>query len=647
MRNLGSIEGQDVQNEEVFLTALLGKNYKENFEFLNYIEQEDSFYLLKNKDRDKKESIKHLFNTGEFEDNLNKVKEIRSSLAKFKKPLDDSISALSIDISSIESIFSEKEEVDYSKLFEDKDELWDMKEVPFRSLSYNDILGEHGIFTQLESLVASKDNFKSFLQNERINLILNQKDQFANLLKYTHFFGSHEHLVKQKQLNDSINLLFQNFDRIDTEQIFNGMIDLHEPISGLLDPNIIQRYSIQLDGIKQQIQSASIHSRVFLNLSSSREKLIEHLNKHFETENVNGICPLCGFNWESSTTLLENIEQQTKMMQELTQDGSERLNRAIARFKSDNIMPLKSLLIDYQKRDDFDEVYFKEYFEIKNIEELNKLKKSIDEIGVQLDDLLIKNTKSKVVIPTEELLQQIENKNTEYDRESIESYYSDYFQRYFGSSLEQLDLLSSELIQNKRKYIDWYFSLYQSNDLKEKKAELKLKQDKSEIFANKIEELEKLQGIYAESLKKYNSILIKDIEILFHVYSGRIVQYFQGGLGLFIINKNDGIKFVTSPEKSYDAIFSMSTGQLSALIISFTLALNKKYSKNKILFIDDPVQTMDEINMAGFIELLRNDFPDRQIFISTHEEMMSTYMRYKFEKYDLTTHRIDVKSLKN
>jgi hypothetical protein len=39
----------------------------------------------------------------------------------------------------------------------------------------------------------------------------------------------------------------------------------------------------------------------------------------------------------------------------------------------------------------------------------------------------------------------------------------------------------------------------------------------------------------------------------------------------------------------------MSAGQLAALIISFTPALNKKYSLNKILFIDDPVQTVDAL----------------------------------------------------
>ena len=47
--------------------------------------------------------------------------------------------------------------------------------------------------------------------------------------------------------------------------------------------------------------------------------------------------------------------------------------------------------------------------------------------------------------------------------------------------------------------------------------------------------------------------------------------------------------------------------------------------------------------MNGFINLLRNEFADRQIFMSTHESMMSAYMRYKFEKFGLRTERINFK----
>ena len=65
------------------------------------------------------------------------------------------------------------------------------------------------------------------------------------------------------------------------------------------------------------------------------------------------------------------------------------------------------------------------------------------------------------------------------------------------------------------------------------------------------------------------------------------------------------------------------------------------------MFIDDPVQTMDEINVVGFIDLLRNDFADHQIFMSTHEDLISTFMRYKFKKYGLSQKRINVRETAN
>ena len=81
--------------------------------------------------------------------------------------------------------------------------------------------------------------------------------------------------------------------------------------------------------------------------------------------------------------------------------------------------------------------------------------------------------------------------------------------------------------------------------------------------------------------------------------------------------------------------------------IKASFALNKKYSKSKLLLIDDPVQSMDDINAAGFVELLRNDFADRQIILSTHEQMLSTYIRYKFKKFNIDSMRIDLSKVNN
>ena len=89
----------------------------------------------------------------------------------------------------------------------------------------------------------------------------------------------------------------------------------------------------------------------------------------------------------------------------------------------------------------------------------------------------------------------------------------------------------------------------------------------------------------------------------------------------------------------------MSSGQLSAVLVSFSLALNKIYSGDgiKTVLIDDPIQCMDDINMISFVELLRREFSDCQIILSTHEEDFSNFIRYKFKKYDLAAQAITLK----
>mgnify|MGYP001038866180 FL=1 len=67
------------------------------------------------------------------------------------------------------------------------------------------------------------------------------------------------------------------------------------------------------------------------------------------------------------------------------------------------------------------------------------------------------------------------------------------------------------------------------------------------------------------------------------------------------------------------------------------LAMNKLYVGDDdqlgFLLIDDPVQTMDDINIASLVELLRNEFGNKQIILSTHELEKENYILYKFYKY--------------
>ena len=68
----------------------------------------------------------------------------------------------------------------------------------------------------------------------------------------------------------------------------------------------------------------------------------------------------------------------------------------------------------------------------------------------------------------------------------------------------------------------------------------------------------------------------------------------------------------------------MSSGQLSAILLAFSLALHKIFVNAglNIMLIDDPVQCMDDLNIVSFVELIRTEFPNIQLLISTHEMVL-------------------------
>ena len=295
----------------------------------------------------------------------------------------------------------------------------------------------------------------------------------------------------------------------------------------------------------------------------------------------------------------------------------------------------------------YDSDYFgHDFFDIEIKRLLNNVKEKLEDLDIDYSKHISIKIKENE-LGFEEFKKLIESSRQVYKEENINYYFKESFDYFFSSNEVLLQELTLEDLKNKRQYIDWKYSIHQNDLLKGKKEELRVLNFKLKRLSDSQVKIKRILNILNDSLKQYNSQLIKDIELLFHIYSGRIVQDFQGGLGLFIIDRGDKIKFVSTPTKTFDAIFSMSTGQLSALILSFTLALNKKYSKSKLLLIDDPVQSMDDINTAGFVELLRNDFADRQIILSTHEQMLSTYIRYKFKKFNVDSLRIDLSKINN
>lgn len=353
----------------------------------------------------------------------------------------------------------------------------------------------------------------------------------------------------------------------------------------------------------------------------------------------------CGHDWKVASDLLENIDKQSKHVADFIDKNASIIEQDLIRFREKYIDEFKSIFELYIENLEFDETQWKRlnsYYLNNGKENITKWQSRLNNLCVHFEDLLSK----KLNAPENDLnfnllISRIKKHQEEIGEYIVSDSHDEILEKIFDGNVNLLDTLSLVDIENKIKYVKKKYNIFSNDLLKMKKAKYDVddrKYKKTKVLQS---EVNKIKVKYNACITEYQKDIIKDIEILFHIYSGRIVQDRNGGNGLFITTKN-GIKFVEHPRNSFDALFKLSSGQLAALMISFTLALNKKYSLDNLLLIDDPVQTLDELNIAAFIEVLRNDFSDRQIFISTHEDIMSAFMRYKFEKYGLKTERISM-----
>ena len=646
-----SEEGNLIENEEEYLNQVLGHNYKQNFQLLNYIEQEDSLFLLKSQDKNRKQYISHLFNVAEFENRIIKIDKLKNKISELcNSEKQSEIVTLKESIQKIEEFLStEFNNTQYIKLFSDKEVLWDLEEFNYQSYTYENLFNEEGIISKLKKLVENKELFKKYIRNERINRLIQDKEKTENFLLYYNFLPDRESLKEQKNELEKINKIIKILSDFSIEDIKDEDFDVEFEDFNFIKENVIfdfkEGYSILQNNSKELDELENIYSKI----EESRDKLVDNIKKLKEEEEaeIKGTCFLCGYDWGNIDILLENIEIQSTNLEELTSSKSKNFNEELTKFKTEIILPIITLFNQKVDEIKIDLNFVNKFLSIEEIT-FNTTKKEFENVDFSYNEYLNRIPSNDSTVEIENIIiPKLESLKLEIESDSIESYFKEFFAQYFDNKFKLLDLLQIESIHQKENYLKYKYSILQNETLERNRQELHNKESKFNNAKILESNLKHLNTIYKNSLKEYQKKVIKDIEIIFHIYSGRIMQDFQGGLGLFIYSDKDGIRFQTNPSKTFDAVFSMSSGQLSALIISFTLALHKKYSQNKIILIDDPVQTMDEINLVGFIELLRNEFYSNQLVISTHEDMASAFMRYKFKNYGLTQKRINLKMHQN
>jgi len=427
-----------------------------------------------------------------------------------------------------------------------------------------------------------------------------------------------------------------------------------------------------------------------------RNNLKVNFKQYTQNETYDPSCPYCGFLWKTYEEMDENFKRQEKNFKQSLDDQSnkrvkieEEIMKGIINpisdkmkeyIKNNQVIDKKiiELLGEYQdKKIDFgvlnkyysEKLVWKELRPYENIEEsINLLKKALEndmkvstELFEKMKQLFVVSydedvEKLKKIISEKELNKFVfENLNEqktlndlEVESEKLKTLFEEFksrytfeknktedpeklYEKYFQSTKEEFDKMNETKLQRKVEYIKYAFSQKQSNMLN-------VYNQRKERLDKIISRMVAIRKKIDNTIKNHKREMANNIKIPFYIYTAKILQNYQQGMGIFLSTKgeSDAIRFLTDSSSDHDAIHHLSSGQLAVTSIAFALAINKTYNISdnlKFLTIDDPIQEMDSMNIHSFIELIRHEFlNDYQLIFSTHNDSNALFMKYKFEK---------------
>ncbi|WP_125720212.1 AAA family ATPase [Flavobacterium ustbae] len=622
------------------------------YSVLNYVEQDENTYFLKKDPKDRYDSFLVSLLGGEEERNeLAKIKFCSTEILKRKKQHKeriDEIERSNTDFSSIDSTLS------YKHLITDKDFEWDKSEIKNTVLNVN------------ISYLIEIEKIKSLLENKSILKdieLVSKLNNFSNLAFAEEFSNNYWSLENFQFLENEYSLRNSNDRKIrnnkskieDIEkQSFSDLSDesfkefLQEKENLKID---INAFDVKTRLVKSLQESLSLQNNILSNFKDRRQDLIDFNNQHKDHINLSdGECPTCGFDWKNNEKLIEQINATEKKIFSDYLVNNKSFEEQKELLINEYLNPIKDFL--RKEIDSFDEENKKliengKFLELK--EKFQNLKSRFDHFLELFEsrkrDELISLVNNRVIENINEITKKVYDFTNDYkpkisEQIDINSILSD-FENYFNKSFELLEQLTEQDILDKKKYIEIQYLKAIDSELqnfKEKYSRLKVVEDK----------LNSIIKVYDQKIKDYTEEIINKISIPFHIYTGKILQNHSLGSGLSIEFETGKQKqvYIRPTCKDQEVAYLLSSGQLSATVISLMLVLNKVFNQSKLgtILIDDPLQTLDEINTHSLVELLKYNFNDQQLILSTHEDRYSKFIRYKYDRFGLSGKSINMKN---
>lgn len=491
----------------------------------------------------------------------------------------------------------------------------------------------------VDKLMYIARNYIDFDKAYKINYfstIIEENEKTKNMIKYLMYFDKIDEIKKY----------------IRYVKFIEGITTKKElPTLGQMKDYLVYDYIIELvekirDDNNKLNRMSTINDNIYSKFLKAREVTNEYKEKFSEI--FNHKCPVCGTPFETSKKLLQSIEDYSNEFTKLNKfitDEKVNLEQNII----DSYEKLENIVIDLKKSELYkpDIVQFFECIYDKSFKSTLKddVERFKNNTGSDIECFITNDDYEQVYNYIKIYLEGLIYKNQPNEIQHLnDCEYIDYYKQIRLNCIKMkinlndyLSIISQKLL-DKRIELDWYFKKKQFSGSIQLNHEFNCKYENYKKVLYDIAKLNKIKGAINVAEKKYKEELIKYIKIPLYIYSGKLLQTHQNGLGVFCDTGNKEseltrIKFVTSNDNDQDLTSKFSSGQLSILTIASLLAFRKiTNTKLKVLMIDDPCQTMDELNIASLVEILKNEFNDTQVIVSTHEDSIAGYMMYKYYK---------------
>lgn len=477
----------------------------------------------------------------------------------------------------------------------------------------------HKVITDIrdESFYKLKD--VSFKKSHLINEYIELKVSISNIKQHMHELESEfdeKSSLKQEFLRVTIKHL-QNNTNIKNCPICNNSIELDTSLN-----NLIREINIESDSIFNDLRKSIDECRDNLNNSNQRLKQLRILIQSSTKESIEEI--------KDDIIIIENELKALKEDKKIHDKVSQILNQYT--IAVDQVMMEFGEIYEYMKKnsildnlESFKHQYInieyqvnnllqsiqtyvsiKDRYNITGISELQEAMNSIEH-NKQINNITIVNT-DRIIRLCEEL----------------ELYYKGYFAQCNLISINQkLDENTKEL-ESLNGIISTYKTLSEN-------ARISVEQQTQRIL--------KLYGSTIRRIYKYLNPNLR-----FSEFNIRIdTENPKNNRMIFEVTGINGTKM----NPSYS--FSAAQNNILAVSLFLSFAITQKWSNLNCIFMDDPIQNMDDINIHNFVDILRNIIKktDKQIFISTHDERVFKYLKNKFRAYIQTFEFLDYGKIKS